>query len=86
MTERAEVEALLAEVNVYTGRKSGLIAELCHLWLRVQDAPVGEISAVINDGFVYVETAPGTFDDESYEQRVRLVPDGDACIGGGEGK
>lgn len=44
MTERAEVEALLAEVNVYTGRKSGLIAELCRTWLAVQNAPVTPVS------------------------------------------
>lgn len=79
MTERAEVEALLAEVNVYTGRKSGLIAELCHLWLAVQDAPVVELTECnqlagttdFDYGDMLAAIAP-----MKPGQRVRLVRDG----------
>jgi len=70
MTERAEVEALLAEVSVYTGRKSGLIAELCHLWLAVQDAPLVEVTR--ED---WLENCT-QFGADLIGQRVRLVRDG----------
>lgn len=37
--DRAEVEAMLSEAKVHTGRKATIIAELCRLALEVMDAP-----------------------------------------------
>jgi len=76
MTHRKEVEALLAEVKVHTGRKAGLVAELCRTWLAVQDAPTGQSLGVV----IY-------HDDERFaahneRKRVRLL----ALDSGGAGE
>lgn len=81
MVKREEVEALMADMRAYTGRRSGIVTELCHLWLAVDAAPVGHLRDSIDfDG--------DTGMDESQAraligQRVNLVPVTEA--GGGEG-
>jgi len=67
MTNRKEVETLLAEVNAYTGRKSGLIAELCRTWLAVDAAPVVDIFKY--RGSIVIEPD----DDSVVGKTVRLV-------------
>ena len=65
MTHRKEVEALLAEVKVHTGRKAGLVAELCRTWLAVQDAPTGQSLGVV----IYHDDE--RFDNPGHRQRRR---------------
>lgn len=81
MLDREEVEAMLAETRVYTGRKAGIIAELCRTWLAVQDAPLARVYVIgTGEGEDLLTLEPRDRQDRAaicrLHQSVRLVREG----------